>query len=62
MDPNPVKVWILNLAWLFDGFRVVFLKTNKRCSQVVVGSEDLAANHDVLQIVEVKFFTYLCIV
>lgn len=25
----------------------------KLCSQVVVGSEDLAANHDVMQIVEV---------
>lgn len=30
--------------------------TNNECIQVIVGSEDLAANHDVMQIVEVPSF------
>lgn len=60
MDPNPVKVclfvrWLyfLNVAYMI----LMYGWTHAAFTpyQVVVGSEDLAANHDVMQIVEVRY-------
>lgn len=59
MDPNPVKVCFplfLSRTLLFhfsQCYHSIFF-------QVVIGSVDLAANHDVLQIIEVCFLLSLC--
>lgn len=53
MDPNPVKVWIFVLDINLGQHYLASLFGNRAPFQVVVGSEDLAANHDVMQIVEV---------
>lgn len=51
MDPNPVKVYLKHLFELLNNVVDLFRMNHK--FQVVVGSEDLSANHDVMQIVEV---------
>lgn len=60
MDPNPVKVsFITRSVFIFSHLTNLFhsLKDHSNFFQIVIGSEDLAANHDVMQIVEVYVTT-----
>lgn len=60
MDPHPVKVCFFAAASKhFQSCSLVSSFEKWILFQVVVGSEDLAANHDVMQIVEVYIYMYL---
>lgn len=52
MDPNPIKVVLFLSGFCFQTSTWADSLLNVSL-QVVIGSEDLAANHDVMQIVEV---------
>lgn len=53
MDPNPVKV-CFPLQFIFLPCKLLhFPNDHLNFFQVVIGSVDLAANHDVMQIIEV---------